>query len=106
MPVKEIPGYRVECDAEGCNASAQDGHDYAFWMQRFAAVGEAAERGWYVVDTGNDHNTVLLCPDHAPRCSCEGCDACERDCLMHLLNDDYGSLCEDCWLEHQEADGD
>lgn len=42
MSVREVPGYTIQCDWIGCDMTADEGGDYAFWGE--------IESAWMVAD--------------------------------------------------------
>ena len=80
--IREVTMYRVECDADGCDESPQEGSDYYAWLQPDVPLDEARDSGWYIGEFGE------FCDDHVPRCPCGG--------WIRGDDDAPNGLCEDC----------
>jgi hypothetical protein len=104
--ITEVTMYRVVCDKDGCGESAQDDGEYYAFLDAGQAIDEAVSADWYVV-TEEDGTQTILCDDHRPKCGCTGCEACKTypdgNCKVSLVDNEFGKLCEDCWLETPEG---
>lgn len=81
--------YWVTCD--GCEASAQEGGEFAAWQQADVAVEEATEQGWLTVD-GKD--LCNRCLEKLPDCAVCGDTATEHD--LESDQEDGGDGCQEC----------
>jgi len=91
MSIQTVPMYRVVCDHDGCDASAQDDGEHWAWSDHGYALQEATNRDWYVVhEPGSEY--VHLCTEHAPRCRAD-------DCAISLTDNEMDGYCEDHFPE-------
>lgn len=61
MSIRSQPYYWIECDYPGCNASAQESGDFAAWSDVDAAMEEASNSEWLIIEGGGEyceHHTV------------------------------------------------
>lgn len=86
MAYQEVTMYRLVCDEDGCDASAQDGGEYVAWAEHEGCDSEAEGADWHHTDDGR-----WLCPDHQLACI---------ECGMRLEDD---GTCPDCQDESQGA---
>lgn len=87
VSVREVTMYRVECDADGCSASPQNGSEYVAWSDTDGALSvldpyEGDNWDWYRGVRGH------YCPEHAPTCLRDGC-------TVRYYDDEFGVVCED-----------
>lgn len=105
MGVIEVTFYKGECDHNGCKADPMDEDEYAAWGDPSQVIESAQNADWYTA-TAPDGTPILLCRDHAPVCSCIGCEACKTypdgNCKVRLLDDEWDGKCEDCFIEAEE----
>jgi hypothetical protein len=102
MGIIPVTFYKGECDYVGCKADPMDDSEYSSWAEPSQVVEDAQNADWYTHVT--EHGVqVLLCYEHAPVCACPGCDACktypEGNCKVRLRDGEFGTHCEDCFLE-------
>lgn len=69
--IQEVTMYRVVCDQDGCEKSAQDDTEFFCWSDQESARNDAESADWYM------RKDLHLCPDHGYRSVCMH-DECPR----------------------------